>query len=70
MASGCGAREAGDWLMLVFAVHAFVSDDGDGYDLKVHVPDGVPTDIVYKVAKEVGGMIEDAPVSYVEDEED
>lgn len=54
--------------MLIFAVHAF--SDGDGYKLDIEVPDGVPTDIVYKVAKEVGEMIEDAPVSYVEDEED
>lgn len=54
--------------MLVFAVHAFASDDGDGYNLKVDVPEGVPEDIVYKVAKDVARMIEDAPVTYVEEE--
>lgn len=53
--------------MLVYSVHAFPSDDG-GYKVEVEVPDGIPTDIVYKVAKDVANMIEDAPVSYVEEE--
>lgn len=52
-------------MMHVFSVYAF--HEGDGYGIHIEVPEDVPMDIVYKVAKEVADKIETAPVSEAEE---